>query len=70
MQLTLRRLCWARTNVSGFIGLQLYERVDAVGAERALDSLEQLGVLVELVDELGPVARRALRAKVRKAAKR
>lgn len=52
---------------AGFLGLELYEGVDAVGATAALDALERLGVLIEVVDDLGPVARRALRAKVRRA---
>ncbi|GAA5180334.1 TetR family transcriptional regulator [Rugosimonospora acidiphila] len=57
----------ARAVASAFIGLELYEGVDTVGAARALDALEQLSVLVEVVDGLGPVARRALRAKIRRA---
>jgi hypothetical protein len=55
----------ARAISAGFIGLELYEGVDPTGAALALDSLEQLGQLVDVVDDLGPVARRALRAKVR-----
>ncbi|SHG81916.1 transcriptional regulator, TetR family [Jatrophihabitans endophyticus] len=51
---------------AGFLGLELYEGVDAAGATAALDALERLGALVEVVDDLGPVARRALRAKVRR----
>jgi hypothetical protein len=55
----------ARAVSAGFIGLELYEGVDAVGAQRALSALEQLAALVEVVDGLGPVARRALKAKLR-----
>jgi hypothetical protein len=55
----------ARAISAGFIGLELYEGVDPAGAAQALDSLEQLGHVVDVMDELGPVARRALRAKVR-----
>jgi hypothetical protein len=51
---------------AGFIGLELFEGVDPAGARQALGALEQLAVLVEVVDDLGPVARRALRVKVRK----
>jgi hypothetical protein len=40
-----------------------------VGAQRAFAALEQLAVLVEVVEDLGPVARRALRAKVKKTAR-
>jgi len=56
----------ARAISAGFIGLELYEGVDAAGASAGLTALEQLGALVEVLDDLGPVARRALRAKVRR----
>lgn len=56
----------ARAISAGFIGLELYEGVDADGAALALDSLEKLGVLVDVLDDLGPVARRAMAAKVKK----
>jgi AcrR family transcriptional regulator len=52
----------ARAISAGFIGLELYEGVDAEGAALALGALEQLGVLVDVMDDLGPVARRAVRA--------
>ena len=55
----------ARAVSASFIGLELYEGVDPDGAAYALDSLERLGVLVEVVNDLGPIARRALRAKLR-----
>ena len=55
----------ARAISAGFIGLELYEGVDPEGAELALQSLEQLGLLVDVMDDLGPVARRAVRAKTR-----
>jgi AcrR family transcriptional regulator len=55
----------ARAISAGFIGLELYEGVDPEGADLALSSLESLGLLVDVMDDLGPVARRALRAKVR-----
>lgn len=54
---------------SGFLGLELYEGIDPDGATAALDALEQLGVLVEVVADLGPVARRALRARLRRLGK-
>jgi hypothetical protein len=44
----------------------LYEGVDADGAGSAMATLEQLGVLVEVLDDLGPVARRAVRARLRR----
>lgn len=55
----------ARAISASFIGLELYERVDAEGAAHALDSLERIGVLVEVVDDLGPIARRALATKLK-----
>ncbi|GHJ45104.1 TetR family transcriptional regulator [Catellatospora sp. TT07R-123] len=51
---------------AAFIGLELYEGVDRDGAQRAMAALEQLAVLVEMVEDLGPVARRALRARIAK----
>ncbi len=59
----------ARAVSAGFIGLELYEGVDAQGAEAALDALDRLAVLIEVVDDLGPVALRALRGKLRKTVK-
>jgi AcrR family transcriptional regulator len=50
----------ARAISAGFIGLELYEGVDAPGAALAMDALEQLGQIVDVVDGLGPVARRVL----------
>lgn len=50
---------------AAFIGLQLYEDVDVAGAAGALDSLERVAVLVDVVNDLGPVARRALRSRMR-----
>jgi AcrR family transcriptional regulator len=55
----------ARAVSAAFIGLELYEGVDPAGAQAAFGALERLAVLTEVVDELGPVARRALRAKLR-----
>ena len=59
----------ARAVSAGFVGLELYEGVDPDGARSALDALDQLAVLIEVVDDLGPVARRALRGKLRSAAR-
>jgi AcrR family transcriptional regulator len=56
----------ARAISAGFVGLELYEGVDPAGARAALDALDRLAVLVEVMDDLGPVARRALRAKLRR----
>ncbi len=57
----------ARGVAAAFIGIELYDGVDPVGAQAALGALEQLSVLTELLDELGPVAKRALRNRVRRA---
>jgi AcrR family transcriptional regulator len=55
----------ARAISAGFIGLELYEGIDAEGAAMALQALEQLGALVDVMADLGPVARRAVRSKTR-----
>lgn len=59
----------ARAVGASFIGLELYEGVDPDGAESAMAALESLGNLLEMVDGLGPVATRAVRGQVRKAAR-
>jgi AcrR family transcriptional regulator len=56
----------ARAISAAFIGLELYEGVAPEEARSALDALDRLAVLVEVMDDLGPMARRALRAKLRK----
>lgn len=50
----------ARAIAAGFIGLELYEGVDPEGAESALDSLAALGVLIDVLDDLGPLERKLL----------
>ncbi|MEV0152968.1 TetR/AcrR family transcriptional regulator [Micromonospora sp. NPDC050686] len=60
----------ARAVAAAFIGLELYDGVDRAGAQRALAALDQLAVLIEIVDDLGPIARRALRTKVTRAVRR
>lgn len=57
----------ARAVSAAFIGLELYEGADPDGAAAALDALERLAVLTEVVDDLGPVGRRALRSRTRRA---
>ena len=54
---------------AAFIGLELYEGVDAAGATAALNALDQLAVLIDVVEDLGPVARRALQARTRRTAR-
>ena len=55
----------ARAISAAFVGLELYDGVDADGAARALAVLENLGVLLEVMNDLGPTTRRALRSKIR-----
>jgi hypothetical protein len=50
---------------AGFIGLELYDGADPDGAAQALAALEILTVLAGVIDDLGPVSRRAIRAKLR-----
>ncbi|MGW0521550.1 TetR/AcrR family transcriptional regulator [Crossiella sp. NPDC003009] len=59
----------ARAVAASFIGVELWAAADPQGAEDGLAALEQLAVLAEVVDNLGPVARRALKAKLRGVAK-
>ncbi|RPF36325.1 TetR/AcrR family transcriptional regulator [Streptomyces sp. TLI_185] len=56
----------ARAVAAAFVGIELYEGVDAVGASAALDALEQLGAVVAVLEELGPVAQRAVRHRLRR----
>jgi AcrR family transcriptional regulator len=60
----------SRAVSAAFIGLELYEGVDAASGRTALEALDQLGALVELVEELGPLTRRALRSRIRRASAR
>lgn len=57
----------ARAVAAAYIGLELYEGVDADGADSALRVLASLGGLIELVDGLGPVRSRAVRSQMKKA---
>jgi AcrR family transcriptional regulator len=59
----------AQAVAAAFIGIELYEGVNPGGATAALNTLEQLAVLAEVVEDLGPVARRALRARIRRIAR-
>ncbi|GAB2726672.1 TetR/AcrR family transcriptional regulator [Streptomyces bullii] len=60
----------ARAVAASFVGVELYEGVDEAGAGAALDALEQLGVLVAALEELGPVAQRAVRHRLRRTSRR
>ncbi|WP_405088877.1 TetR family transcriptional regulator [Microbispora sp. NBC_01389] len=56
----------ARATAAAFVGLELYEGVDEDGAKRAFDSLEQLAGLVAALDDMGPLVRRTVRARLRR----
>jgi AcrR family transcriptional regulator len=60
----------AHTVSAAFVGAELFEAVDPEASQRALDELDRLGVIAETVDELGPVARRAIRAKLNRQGRR
>ncbi|HEV7627757.1 MAG TPA: TetR/AcrR family transcriptional regulator, partial [Streptomyces sp.] len=60
----------SRALVSAFVGLELYEGVDPQGATRALEALEQLSGLAGVLEDLGPVTQRAVRARLRRTAQR
>lgn len=55
----------SRAISSAFIGLLMYDGVDRPGAESAFESLEQLGALVEVIEDLGPAARLVLRSRLK-----
>ncbi|MFG3280460.1 TetR/AcrR family transcriptional regulator [Streptomyces sp. NPDC048111] len=56
----------ARATAASFVGIELYEGIDPEGATRALDSLEQLAVLVQALEGLGPLSQRAVTHKLRR----
>jgi AcrR family transcriptional regulator len=51
---------------ASFIGIELYEGVDAESATAAIEALERLALLADVIDDLGPVARLALRTRLRR----
>ncbi|AEV87944.1 TetR family transcriptional regulator [Actinoplanes sp. SE50] len=55
---------------SAFVGLELFEGIDPAGGHRAMEAIDQLAVLVEVMDELGPLATRVLRSRIKKAGKK
>lgn len=57
----------AKSVSAAFVGLELYDGVDPVGAHAAFGALEQLARLVDVLDHLNPVERTALRRRVRRA---
>lgn len=58
----------AKTVSAAFIGLELFEGVDPAGAEQALATLGQFAGIVAALEELGPVAQRAVRSRLRRSA--
>ena len=53
---------------AAFVGMELFEAVDPAGSQAALDALDRLGVLLEVADDLGPVAAAAVRRRITRAA--
>lgn len=56
----------ARTISASFIGLELYAGADPDGAERAFTSLDRMGALLVVLEELNPLERRTLVRKLRR----
>ncbi|MFJ4503498.1 TetR/AcrR family transcriptional regulator [Streptomyces sp. NPDC088864] len=56
----------AKAASAAFVGLELYEGVDPAGAESALAALDQLAALAAALEDLGPVAQRAVRSRLRR----
>ncbi|GAA0635211.1 TetR family transcriptional regulator [Kutzneria viridogrisea] len=56
----------AHAVAASFIGLELYGDVDPAAGALAMGELDRLGALAEALDGLGPVARKAARAKLGK----
>lgn len=56
----------AKATAAAFVGLELYEGVDPDGANQAFDALESLAGLVTALEDMGPLVRRAARAKLRR----
>lgn len=56
----------ARAVAAAFVGIELYEGADPDGADSAFAALGQLSALIEVLDDLGPAARRALRNRLRR----
>lgn len=50
----------------GFVGVELMQGVSADGAEAALATLDQIALLLDVFDDLGPVARRAVATRLRR----
>lgn len=55
---------------ASFVGLELYEGVDPEGGVRALDALDQLAALAAVLDDQGPLVRKAVTAGLRRHSRR
>ena len=60
----------ARAVAVTFIGAELYERADPSGVAAIFGALDQIAVLTDVIDDLGPVARRALNSRMRRSGTR
>ena len=60
----------ARAVAASFIGLELYDGVDADGGARAFAALDQLAAIAALVDDRNPVVRRAVTVALRRSLKK
>ncbi|ACU71328.1 transcriptional regulator, TetR family [Catenulispora acidiphila DSM 44928] len=60
----------ARAVAASFIGMELLAAVDPEGDKAAFRALDQLGALLEYLDDLGPASRAAARRAVRTAVRR
>jgi AcrR family transcriptional regulator len=60
----------ARATAAAFVGLELYEAADPEASRHAMEALSQLAILTDVLDDLGPVARRALRNRLRRSQER
>lgn len=56
----------ARAISAAFIGLELYEGVDAAAADHALAALDRVAEILTVLTELGPLEERALRRRLRR----
>ncbi|GLY14967.1 TetR family transcriptional regulator [Kineosporia sp. NBRC 101677] len=60
----------SRAVAASFVGLELFEGVAPAEGALAIDALDQLGALVEVVEGLGPVGRQAMRMQVKRSQRR
>src|SRR6266702_7181209 len=60
----------ARAIAAAFVGLELYEGVDTVGADLAMGALAQLATLTTMLEDVGPAVGKTINRRARKAAPR